>query len=301
MSRQEVYASNEIDLISVIKLLWQRRWWIIAAAMLGGLVALGLSVVMEPVYRASTVLAPADDGMIGGSLSSATGQLGGLASLVGLNVGSGGSRTPEALAVLKSRRFLESFFAEEELLPVLFSNRWDVEANSWAVSGDRIPTFGDAYRLFIKKVLNISQDKKTALVTININWRDPRQASDWANKLVSRLNMEMQLRAQKEADASVEFLKKELEFTQDIGTREAINRLMEVEIKQRMLANTSQEYAFRVVEQALAPEPKDRISPQKALMVIAGFAIAFVLCVVAILIREAFKREAADGSPRGAS
>lgn len=281
---------DEIDLIGLVKLLWRRRSWIVGSAMLGSFLALGLAMMMSPVYRASTVLAPADDGRSSaGALGSTMGQLGGLASLVGLNVGGGGSYTAESLAVLKSKYFLESFFKEEQLLPILFAERWNSGSSSWVVTGDEIPTLGDAFRLFSKKILNVTEDKKTGLVIISIDWRSPDQAADWANKLVSRLNLEMRARAQKRADASVGFLKKELESTQDIGTREAINRLMEVEIKQRMLANTSQEYVFRVVEQASAPEIKDKVRPQKLLIVMAGFLTAVAFCICGILMHQALR------------
>lgn len=284
--------NDEIDLGSALRLLWRRRWWIVAAAALGSLSALGLSLVMSPVYRASVVMVPVDDAGANGALGSAVGQLGGLASLVGLNVGGGGSRTPEALAVLRSRQFLESFFAEEHLLPILFSKRWNAKTNSWAVTGDRVPTAGDAYRFFVKQALKVSDDKKTSLVTLSIDWGNPDQAADWANKLTSRLNGEMRLRAQRQADASVGFLKKELDATLDIGTREAVNRLMEAEIKRRMLANTRQEYAFRVVERAFVPEPKDKVSPQKLLMVVMGLVLALFLTVVGIFMYESYRKDA---------
>lgn len=283
--------NDEIDLGGVLRLLWRRRWLIVAAAALGSLSALVLSLVMTPVYRASVVMVPADDAGSGGALGSAVGQLGGLASLVGLNLGGGESRTPEALAVLRSRRFLEAFFAEENLLPILFSKRWNATTKSWTVTGDQIPTAGDAYRFFAKQVLKVSEDKKTSLVTLSINWRNPAQAADWANKLTFRLNAEMRLRAQQQADASVGFLKKELDSTLDIGTREAVNRLMEVEIKRRMLANTRQEYAFRVVERAFAPELKDKVSPQKLLMVVMGFVLALFLTVVGIFLYESYRQD----------
>lgn len=283
--------NDEIDLGGVLRLLWRRRLWIVAAAALGSLSALGFAMVMSPVYRASVVMVPVDDAGADGALGSAMGQFGGLASLVGLNLGGGGSRTPEALAVLRSRRFLEAFFAEEQLLPILFSKRWNAQTKSWAVTGGQVPTAGDAYRFFAKRVLSVSEDKKTSLVTLSINWRNPDQAADWANKLTSRLNGEMRLRAQQQADASVGFLKKELDATLDIGTREAVNRLMEVEIKRRMLANTRQEYAFRVVERAFAPEPEDKVSPKKFLMVVMGFVLALFLCVVGIFMHESFRKE----------
>ncbi len=178
------------------------------------------------------------------------------------------------------------------MLPILFSKRWNATKNSWTVTGDKVPTAGDAYRFFAKGVLNVSEDKKTSLVTLSIKWRNPDQAADWANKLTSRLNGEMRLRAQQQADASVGFLKKELDSTLDIGTEEAVNRLMEVEIKRRMLANTRQEYAFRVVERAFAPEPKDKVSPKKFLMFVMGLVLALFLTVVGIFMYESYRKDA---------
>jgi uncharacterized protein involved in exopolysaccharide biosynthesis len=52
--------------------------------------------------------------------------------------------------------------------------------------------------------------------------------------------------------------------------REAIPRLMEAQIKQRMLANVLHEYAFRVVDSAMPPDKADRIRPNKPLLVAAG-------------------------------
>jgi len=64
-----------------------------------------------------------------------------------------------------------------------------------------------------------------------------------------------------------------------------------VEIKRRMLANTRQEYVFRVVERAFAPEPKDKVSPQKFLMVVMGFVLALFLTVVGIFMYESYRKD----------
>jgi len=100
---------------------------------------------------------------------------------------------------------------------------------------------------------------------------------------VARINAEMQKRAIAKSQASVGFLEEELKKTSVIGTQEAINRLIEAQIKQRMLANVTQEYALRVVDKALPPDLSDKVRPKRLVLLMLGpilggiFGIAMVL------------------------
>ena len=83
---------------------------------------------------------------------------------------------------------------------------------------------------------------------------------------------------------SVGYLEKELEATSTIETRLAINRLMEAQINQRMLANVTQEYAFRVVDRALPPEPDDAVGPRKLVLLALGPSVGLIFGVFAVLV-----------------
>jgi LPS O-antigen subunit length determinant protein (WzzB/FepE family) len=100
---------------------------------------------------------------------------------------------------------------------------------------------------------------------------------------MSRLNAEMRRRAIGKADASIGFLEKELNTTTVVATREAISRLIEVQIKQRMLANVTDEYAFRIVDRALPPDKIDVLKPKKALMLFAGLAVGLLVGSAVVL------------------
>ena len=88
-------------------------------------------------------------------------------------------------------------------------------------------------------------------------------------------------------------MQRELSATSDVGTREAINRLIEAQVKQRMIANVTPDYAFRVVDRATVPDADDPIRPKKiVLLALSPFVglvvgIAFVLMMRAL--REALK------------
>lgn len=239
--------------------------------------------VMAPVYRATAVMVPAAaDRGIAGSLGSALGQLGGLASLAGITVGSGDSQTEEALAVLRSREFTEDFIRDQRLMPELFSRRWDQKSGQWRGNVAEAPTLAQAFKLFDESVRTVSQDKKTGLITLRIDWKDPQAAANWANALIARLNAEMRARAIAKSNASMGYLQKELAATSTVETRDAIGRLMEAQITQRMLANVTEDYALRVVDKALPPDPDDVLRPNKPLLVALGLVCGLMLGVFAV-------------------
>src|SRR5262249_46340657 len=162
--------------------------------------------------------------------------LGGLASLAGFAVGGGNTQTEESLAVLRSQEFTEAFIESLHLMPKLFPKRWDERTGTWKTGpGVEPPTLAQAFKYFDGRIRTISQDKKTGLVTVQIRWKNRQEATAWANALVERLNEEMRSRAITKTEASLGFLEKELNATAVVSTREAINRLIEAQIKQRML------------------------------------------------------------------
>jgi uncharacterized protein involved in exopolysaccharide biosynthesis len=278
-------ADETIDLREAAARVWSKRWWILVSVLVCCFPIAAAVFLMTPVYRATSVMVPAGAGPqdLSGALNGALGPLGGLASLAGINVGPNGGETVEALAVLTSREFTEAFVRDRQLMPKLFRRKWDPSANTWK-PGVTPPTPARAYKYFDKRIRSVLLDKKTGLVTIQIDWRDPLEAAAWNNELVQRLNTEMRARAIDKANASLSYLEKELSRTNQVPTRDAINRLVEAQVKQRMLANVTQEFAFRVVDKALPPDRDDPIMPQTALWLSGGVALGLVIGVARALL-----------------
>ncbi len=205
----------------------------------------------------------------------------GLASGLGIG-GPHDSEMEEALAVLKSRQFTESFIANEKLMPKLFADRWDAVADTWK-STAKVPTPSKAYNAF-DKIRAIVQDKKTGLITLEIEWTDRNDAAAWVNELVRELNQEMRARAIEQADASMRFLQKELRTTATVEERDALNHLVESQVKQRMLANVTQDYSFRIVDKAIASDKDDQVKPQKRFLVMLGALLGLMVGVVGVLL-----------------
>jgi hypothetical protein len=229
------------------------------------------------------VPAGSEQGGLGASLAGSLGSFGGLASLAGIGMVGENVETEASLAVLRSREFTEKFIREKNLMPVLFEDAWDSTTNNWKDPANP-PTLARGFRVFNTAIRAVSRDKRTQLVTMTIDWHDREQAAEWANELIERLNAEMRARAIAKSTASVGFLEQELPKTPLLGTQEAINRLIEAQIKQRMVANVTQEYAFRVVDRALVPDRLDKVWPKGSVLFPMGLLLGGMVGVFGVLI-----------------
>lgn len=296
-STDNLLGEGAIDLRIVAARLWLRRWWMLASIILFSAIFAATALLMTPVYRASTVSVSASAERSGaGSLGSTLGQLGGLAALAGINVGGGVSQTEEALAVLVSREFTEAFIRDQKLMPVLLYDKWDRNANRWSGSEGDWPTLAQAFKYFDEDLRTVTHDKKSGLITLQIEWKDPVTAAQWANELIARLNAEMRARAIASTNASVGYLQNELAGTVAVDTRSAIARLMESQINQRMLANVTQEYSLRVVDRALPPDRRDVVRPKKLMLFLLGPALGALFgAFIVLMLSPLYVTQRRDG------
>lgn len=271
----------ENGFVEIWALVRRYRYLLIAGPLVGGIAMLLLSFVATPKYRVEVLLAPVDHSAGSGALSQLGGTLGGLGALAGLNLGDSGDAS-ESIAVLGSRALTTEFITQNGLLPVLFAADWDADKQAWQnPKPDHRPSLEEAYYLFDRQIRTISQERDTGLVRLSITWRDREQAADWANHLVERANALLRQRAISEYERSIEYLNAELEKTNVVGLRQAIYSVIESQIEKVMLANVREDYAFKVLDPAVAPDADDTAYPSRPLFVFVGLVLGFVLSAAA--------------------
>lgn len=272
-------------LIKVLLAYWQT---VALCALIAAAGAIVYSLLAPKWYRAQTLIAPVSHDPGSSALGSLGGELGGLASLVGLDIGGGEDQEKESLARLTSREFIYSFIESENLLPVLFARKWDSGRKAWK-NAAKAPNLEDGYQLFVGKIFNVSEDRKTELIKVAVDWTDPVVARDWVNVLVQRINADRRAVARAESIRNLEFLNRELEGTNIVDLRQAINRLVEAEIRKRMLVNVREEYAFKVIDPAYLPGPRAVVRPRIAMLTaVAGVLGALIGCALALI--RSFRR-----------
>ena len=239
---------------------------------IAGIFCLGsviLALKSRHVYRASLVMIPIQNENTNGILSSMMSRYSGLASLAGVSkLGKEDiTKSDEMMAILRSRVFVSRFIANENLMPKLFKKKWDEENKKWKVEPKKIPSKGKAYELFSKR-MKVSSNRETGLITLTLDWTDSALVADLANKLIDQLNIYIKNQKVSEAQKNIEFLNAQLLSTNKVGDRAILYELLESNTKTIMLANVTDEFAFKVLDPAFVPEK--RIKPKRKKMVLLG-------------------------------
>jgi uncharacterized protein involved in exopolysaccharide biosynthesis len=257
---------------------------IVAAAFL---ISVVVALLTRPVYRAEAVVSSAgEDGGLSG-LGGLAGQLGGggLASLAGGLLGGGSRNWNKAIAVLHSRHLIEELVTRENLLPVLFQkNGWRMPWAKAAGSGE-LPTMGDAVLAFQRRILQVREDPKTSLVTVRVEWFDPQTAATWANELVALADNEERAHAVNDAQTSLSALQREFATTEGVELRGAIARLIEEQLKAKMVAGARAQFAYRFIDRAVPADLDKRVQPTRTTMVLAGTLAGVLLGVLIVVAR----------------
>lgn len=262
-----------IDFFAILETMWRYRWLIGIISMIFALLMIYLSLTAQQIFRAEATVVEVHDNRLtlGGGLA---GQLGGLASLAGLRGGSGAD--PSSQAVLGSRNLVEKFVTSQNLVPLLTGN-----------TGKRA-TLWFAVKQFREHVVVIHDDQLKGFTTITIDWTDPVTAAKWANEFVALANDLIRTRVLDEATRNVAYLNAQIAQTKEVEIQHSLADLIESETKTLMLANGRKDYAFRIVDPAVAPEV--RHSPQRTLWVISGTAFGFFLGSGLALVINAYRR-----------
>ena len=293
---------DEIDLRELFSVLWAGKILIVAITAVFALVSVGYALSLANQYKASAVVSPAQSG--GSSLGAMAGQLGGLASLAGINIGSGESNeTQEAMEIMQSWGFMEAFIQTHDLqVPIYAAIGWDKGSNSLKLNSDlydatlkhwliednesgenRAPSSWELYEEFRERVA-VSQDKKSGLINISVEYYSPQIAKQWVDLFIITINDYMRARKLEQVNRNIEYLTAQIDKTAIADMREVFYQLVEEQTKSKMLAEASPEYAFVTVSRAMVPEQKSQ--PKRALVCILGALLGGMLSVLWVLVRH---------------
>ena len=268
-------SSRPVTLERLVEALRRALVPMMAAGGAGLLAGFSLSYLVTPLYRAVVVVTPATAPDSSGSLARMAGQFGGLASLAGVGLPAGSNRD-EALAVLRSRAFGEVIIREQDLLHRFFGARWDPSTSAWKRNWWRKdPTIDDAWLILDQRVRSIVEDRDRSLVSLRIESADRTLVAPLANAMITRVNKIMRDRKLEELKKSLGYLEAELAAAQLVGIQQAISRVIENQLTDRMIASVREDYSFRVIDPAVEPPVDKFVSPSRPLF--AAFGLLFGL------------------------
>jgi uncharacterized protein involved in exopolysaccharide biosynthesis len=290
-------ADDEIDLRELISAIWQGKWIIIVTTFVFALAGVFYALSLPNIYKSDVLLAP----VVESSGLNIPGQLGGLAALAGVNLGSGGEKTGLALEILKSREFIGRFIEKYDLfVPIMAADGWNRGSNSLVLDDEIFdsqsqewvrnvappfsvkPSLLETYEEFMK-LMSVSLDQNSGMVTLSISHYSPFLAKQWASILVQEINDEMRNRELTEAQDSIDYLNTQIELTNIADVRTMLFSLIEEQSKTVMLANVRDEYVFKTVDPAVVTEKKAK--PARALICVLSAMLGGFLSVLIVLFR----------------
>jgi len=187
---------DEISLLDLATALGEEKATLFAIPLITTLVAVVVSLLMTPIFTAKTVVMPPQQQQSGAAAALAS--LGGLAGLAGLG-GGGGLKSQDEMyvAFLGSEGLQNRIIAELKL-----QERYEAK------------TLSDT-RKALKEQMRISSDKKSGLLNIEADDKDPAFAAELANRHVVELRAMLGRLAVTEAQQRRVFYEQQIQQTQD--------------------------------------------------------------------------------------
>ena len=290
---------DEIDLRELFSVLWAGKTKIIAITAVFAVASVIYALSVPNQYKATALLAPAQSD--GGGLSGALGQLGGLASLAGVSIGGGESSESQiAQEIMKSWSFVEGFIADNDLAVEVYAaegwskgsnelqinqDAYDSEGSEWLIEDDSgvvgPPSSWQLFKAFSERVA-VSEDKKSGLVSVSIEYYSPQIAKQWLDLYISAINKHMQERQVEKVSNNISYLEAQIGKTSIAEMREVFYTIIEEQTKNKMVAEASPDYAFVAVSPSMVPEEKSQ--PKRALICILGTLLGGMLSVLLVLV-----------------
>jgi len=233
------------------------------------------AISLPNTYTASAYIVSSEESSASMSSSLAS-SLSGL-GLGNITVGSRGSVNVDK-ARMRSREFLSAMIEKNNLLPILFEDKWDSDKKKWKTEA---PTLIDGYELIDSKLNIYGPTPINEIILVTFDWNDPEIAADWTNLLIEELNLDSRSRKKKEVEESIYFIQEELKKVNLAEIKFSLNELIKSQLKEKVLANVKKEYSFRFIDHAIPPLKKSQ--PNRGIIVVMGSLLSFALAIFYLL------------------
>jgi tyrosine-protein kinase Etk/Wzc len=195
---------DEYSVVTLLEILAKQKALILGVTLGGTALAAAVAMLAPRYYSASTLLLPPQQNQ-----SAAVGALAQLGSLAGLAGASAGVKSADEtyVAFLKTRRVQDALIKKHKLI-----QRYEVKSEESA-------------RDVLSTLVSVSSDKKSGLITIAVEDRDPEFAATMANSYVNELQRMLGQFAVTEAQQRRMFLEQQVAKARDLlQTAEAVFR-----------------------------------------------------------------------------
>lgn len=291
-----------LDLVELARDL-RRRWlWILIAAALGFVAALGYLNIAKVRYTSALRITPAASSQTG--LSGTLGRLGGLASLAGVSVrqgSEGASPFDLYLARLTSRELAAQLARDKRIMQTAFKKEWDPATQTfrdrpgplrpirnllYSLAGQDSPAWlppgPERLQTYLEKTVVISPPgpKDPPITTLVVETPDPEFGVHLLNALHRQADDDVRASSLKRAEQYAAHLTQKLATTEVAEHRRTLSEALLEQERAVMMATSTGPYAALPLEPASGPSRPTSPKPVPALML--GIIVGGVVGLLAV-------------------
>lgn len=288
---------DEIDIKSLLKLILINKGLIIASTFTFAIIALIYSLTLSNIYQSTALLSPVGEQS---SSNQSFNNIGGLASLAGINISSSaGGTSTKAITKITTLSFFEENILPNIFLPDLMAVKtWDEKSNSiiyrdslYSVQTGKwneIPHPQESYKAFKNKI-QVSQDYDTKFLTISIKHESPYIAKEWIELVVNQINDSFRAKHKREAESAMKFLNSQIALTSYSEIKQVVAEILKQKMQQLTLIEANKYYVFSYLDHPAVA--RNKTEPSRTSICILGTLLGFMLGVLIVLFRSYFKED----------
>jgi uncharacterized protein involved in exopolysaccharide biosynthesis len=272
MNTYNIYEDGDISLKNFLNIISSQISFILMTSAIFGFLFFGYSFLQDDKFTSKIVITYSQQKT---NMSGMGSGLGGLGQLAGIDLGSSTSPAEEeSYARLLSRVNIQSFLENSEELRDHFIKK---------TQDDNAENFEPIFNL-VNDSISMSRSKVSGITNIYFSASDRHTSANFLNQLILHTNEFLRAEAKKLATEKVDFLAIESSKNSYRNVQAIFGRMIETEIQNKMVANTSQEYAFRVIDPA--PIPLSKSSPRTLLATMLGLLLGLLAGVTLAILKK---------------
>ncbi len=257
---------------------------VIAVTFITSCIGIVYALIATPIYKADLYMISTEKSatsLTGGGIQALASQFG-----IGGDLDMSNSSTiytkRVAMKILTSREFTLNFLEKNNYYQYLYPKKWDSVNKQWK-EDIVIPN----HELIIKtmnEIRTLSEDIKTGVLHYSMESPYPDFASEFLNKSVREINENIRSLSIEDGSKNIDYLEEEIGKTNLVQAQNVLSSILQDEKQKLMIANTREDFAFKVIDRSIVPRQK--FKPSRRTIAISSFFLGFLASIFYLIIRS---------------